>query len=86
VRIFTLLGDKDVYESAAFKALEPKHEAMLAAYRTQQWDKAGALIKECRAIGLEMDGFYDVMDERIAEFRANPPPANWDGVYVATSK
>jgi len=86
VRIFTLLGDKDVFESETFKTLEAKHIEMLAAYRSQQWDKAQALIKECRALGLGMDGFYDVMEERIAEFRANPPPANWDGVYVATSK
>lgn len=86
VRIFTLLGDKDVFGSASFKALELKHDALLSAYRGQDWDRADALIKECRELGPEMDGYYDVIAERVGEFRANPPPKNWDGVYVATSK
>jgi hypothetical protein len=27
-----------------------------------------------------------VMAERSAEYRENPPPADWDGVYVKTTK
>ena len=26
------------------------------------------------------------LESRIAEYRADPPPPDWDGVYVATSK
>jgi adenylate cyclase len=33
-----------------------------------------------------MPGFYALLKERIEEFRANPPPADWDGVFVATEK
>jgi adenylate cyclase len=29
---------------------------------------------------------YGVYRERIAEWRANPPPADWDGTFTATSK
>jgi len=29
---------------------------------------------------------YDIYEERIAELRADPPPAGWDGVFTAKSK
>ena len=49
--------------------------------------EAAAAIARCRPLaGHELDGLYDLYVERIAEFRANPPPPDWDGVYVATSK
>jgi adenylate cyclase len=30
--------------------------------------------------------FYDMYEARIAEYMAAPPPEDWDGVYVATTK
>ena len=33
-----------------------------------------------------MSDYYDMMSERITEFKKNPPPPDWDGVFVATSK
>jgi len=93
VRIFTLAGDPAVATTSWFKDLRAKHNAALAAYRAQRWDEAEAHIAECLNIteaqsGLvnELAGFYDVLRERIADFRENPPGADWDGVYVATSK
>ena len=87
VRIFTLLGRKDMLDSPEFGALRQDHEAFLAAYRMQDWEGAEALADVCNA---HMDGlmkdFYDIYRIRIAEFRENPPPADWDGVYVATTK
>jgi adenylate cyclase len=60
---------------------------MLAAYRAQDWDGAIAAMKECGEIAPEpLWGFYEVYAARIAEFRAEPPGADWDGVYVAKSK
>jgi len=29
---------------------------------------------------------YELYRERIEEFKLNPPPADWDRVYTATSK
>ncbi len=29
---------------------------------------------------------YDLYAERIATFRANPPPEGWDGVFALTTK
>jgi adenylate cyclase len=34
----------------------------------------------------DMSGYYDLLEERIEEYKVNPPGADWDGVYVATSK
>ena len=34
----------------------------------------------------ELDQFYDLYEERIELFKTDPPPQDWDGVFVATSK
>ena len=34
----------------------------------------------------EMAQYYDIMLDRIEEFKTNPPGKDWDGVYRATSK
>tara|TARA_R110000787_G_scaffold25757_5_gene72251 strand:+ start:16472 stop:18808 length:2337 start_codon:yes stop_codon:yes gene_type:complete len=88
VRIFGLMGKPDVATSDWFLKLKEKHEALIEAYRGQRWDEAIALGKECRQIRgeLHIDGFYDLIDERIEVFREAPPPADWDGVFIATSK
>ena len=93
VRIYTLLGESEVADQGWFAELKARHDAMLAAYRGQKWDVALAEIAACRKIldgrtGLaaELPGYYDIVHERIEDFRANPLPADWDGVYVATSK
>jgi adenylate cyclase len=92
-RIFTLLGDEAVAASPEFKALKEKHDAMLKAYRSQNWEAAIEAANACKAqcaimtgLASEIGGFYDMYLERIAEYQANPPGANWDAVYVATSK
>ncbi|MFI5362474.1 MAG: CHASE2 domain-containing protein [Elusimicrobiota bacterium] len=88
VHIFTLLGDPAVGASAGFRAFAKVHEEFLAAYRGQQWDAAERLRQEARALGetWHLGKFYDMYAERLAAFRADPPAAQWDGVYTATSK
>ncbi|MFA6317648.1 MAG: adenylate/guanylate cyclase domain-containing protein, partial [Elusimicrobiota bacterium] len=86
VRIFTLLGDLSHKESPAFKELAKTHDAMLAAYRAQDWAKAVALLGECRKFEPSLKVLHDLYAERISAFRENPPESDWDGVYVATSK
>lgn len=87
VRIHTGLGDEAVAASNSYRALKPLHEAMLAAYRAQDWTAAEAALAQARATAPDSLGaFYDVYAARIAEYRASPPPADWDGVHVAGSK
>ncbi len=93
VRIHTLVGDSAVKAASWFTALKQEHDAVLTAYRAQQWDEADRRMESARSLvklqsGLvvELLAFYDIMAERVAEFRANPPGDAWDGVYVAISK
>ncbi len=88
VRIWTLLGRPDMAEQPWFHKLAETHRRMLERYRAQDWTAAQDLIGQCRQLAgeLHVDGFYDLMMDRIAEFIANPPGSEWDGVYTATSK
>lgn len=88
VRIFALLGDPETAKSEAFTAYAAAHAAALASYRARSWDEAARLFKEARTFGepWRMGKLYDLYDGRLAAFRAEPPAADWDGVFTATSK
>jgi|GEM_PF-81885 len=90
VRIFSLMGDPSFASDADFTAIRVKHEEFISEYRSQHWDSADELMAECRNMArtqnLDLDVLYDMYAERIEEYREVPPPINWDGVYVATSK
>ena len=42
----------------------------------------------CRQLAKDrfIQGYYDLIEERIAIFRKDPPGADWDGVFTHTSK
>nr|WP_313899233.1 adenylate/guanylate cyclase domain-containing protein [Methylobacterium sp. E-016] len=87
-RISTLVGDQDCAASPRFAALSAHHEIMVEAYRARRWDEAHAKAEECRTLraGLRIDGVYRLYLERIRDFRLEPPPPEWTGIYVALSK
>jgi adenylate cyclase len=86
--VFTVLGRAQTEEDPRCRDLRELNGQMLACYRKQQWDDAVALIERCRKLGngFEVAGLYDMYEERIAMYRAEPPPPDWDGVYEAESK
>lgn len=91
VRIFTVLGAPDVAATPEYQALTAHHDALLAAYRAQDWDEADRLLKtrpqaEVGDIPGSLDGLYEEYRVRIQELRQDPPGADWDGVYEAKSK
>jgi adenylate cyclase len=88
INIFALLGDEALEQNSDFRALRGHHDQMLAAYRAKDWEKAKKKLKECRILcePYGLDELYDLYEQRIAEYEANPPPADWDGTYIATSK
>ena len=87
VRIFTLLeapADASAEERAAMLA---RHRGIRAAYLRRDWKAALDLIDSARRSGeYGLAALYGLYRERIAEFAAEQPPANWDGVHVAHEK
>ncbi|MDP2030892.1 MAG: adenylate/guanylate cyclase domain-containing protein [Thiobacillus sp.] len=59
-------------------------EAAFARYQAQDWDAAEAALHELNARAPR--SLYTIYLERIAHFRAAPPHADWDGVFVYTTK
>lgn len=64
-----------------------EHNDMLKAYRAQQFEYA---IEMCYNLIGEFDGqmdqYYQIWMERCREMKLRKLPADWDGVYHATSK
>ena len=89
VTVHALLGDETLGRDPEFQVGLESHNAMLQAYRAQEWDRAAELVAECRSKlekKLGMKKYHDLMDERIEALRANPPGPGWDGVAEATAK
>ena len=87
LRIYGLLGDPERGETSDYKALRQGHEAMLAAYRAQDWDRAEEALDRCaESSGTELGGLIALYRERIAAFREEPPGDDWDGVFEAKTK
>ncbi|MCK4939231.1 MAG: adenylate/guanylate cyclase domain-containing protein, partial [Rhodospirillaceae bacterium] len=96
IYIYGLMGDADVKDSPDFIKLQSKIHEAIEAYRQQRFDEATAMFKEIRALGdgghkpwkleVTLDILCDLYDERIAEYKVNPPSADWDGVFIATTK
>jgi adenylate cyclase len=83
VAIYEPLGPKDgLAEDAQQNATE--FEAAYARYQAQDWDAAESALRALNARAPRP--LYDIYLERIAHFRDAPPPADWDGVFVYTTK
>ena len=60
---------------------------MLEKYRKQDWFTAISLIEALAGkFNGQMDHYYSLWLERIEEMRNANLPADWDGVFRATSK
>lgn len=86
VRIHALLGSKEMLDDPAFQAVRQEMNALLAAYRAWQWDEAEAHAKQLANLHKPLTELARLYLIRIREYRKNPPPEDWDGVYVAVSK
>ena len=87
VTIFTLVGDSNFKDSSEFKNLEKSHIKILDYYFSQKWQECLNEIETAKILcNTLMSEYYEIMSKRINEFKKSPPPNNWDGVYVATSK
>lgn len=88
-RIWTVAGEADILNNPDYQAIRAAVDEGILAYKGQDWDTAEAAYRRAanfRTEAFDPSGLRDVFLERIEEYRRAPPPADWDGVYVATSK
>jgi adenylate cyclase len=84
VAIFEPLGRQDEVGEETLQEVA-RFQKAIEAYRAQRWDEAENLLKSLSFASPESK-LYKLYLERIAHFRQSPPPANWDGVFVFTTK
>ncbi|EKD74041.1 MAG: hypothetical protein ACD_45C00101G0001, partial [uncultured bacterium] len=80
IDIFELIGLVATVEPALLDELAAYHQA-LDSYHQKQWEEAAA---KMHALHLAHPHklIYLVYVKRLEEYRASPPPADWDGVFV----
>jgi adenylate cyclase len=83
IAVFELLAEGE--GSAALHRRAMEHEAAFAHYRAQRWDEAGDRLRALLADAPD-DAPAAALLNRVTQLRADPPPADWDGVYVAKTK
>ncbi len=77
-RIYTVLEEKN-------DKAEIAHNRFLDTYRSGDWGRAMAMAYEMRPLWKgELKGYYEAMLDRMHSMKS--APANWDGVFRATSK
>jgi adenylate cyclase len=81
-----------IYELVGHGTLEQEQQTLLKmfaeglnAYRNQQWDQAIALFQEALQLPLD-DRPSKMYIQRCQYYQQNPPPENWDGVWVMKTK
>ncbi|HWB51514.1 MAG TPA: adenylate/guanylate cyclase domain-containing protein [Stellaceae bacterium] len=83
-RIFELLGRKGQVPVDRLE-LRDTFAAALADYRDRNWDRAGKGFRDCLTI-VPDDTASQVFLDRIAQFRAEAPAEDWDGVWALHAK
>ncbi len=88
--IFALVGDETLQQNPEFQRLFKMMSTMQVAYREQDWNSAEAFLRDIEPLGasleIELDMLIEMYRTRIADMRANPPGADWDGVFSSTKK
>jgi len=82
--IFEPVGHEGKVADDVVAEIDRFHKA-LEHYRSQRWDEAERTLNDLAAASPD-EKLYALYLERIAYFRATPPNADWDGVFVFTSK
>jgi adenylate cyclase len=86
--VYALAGDEGQAADEEFRGFLVAHNAMLGAYRAQQWDEAErrAAANETAAVRYGLATLYARYRALIEGFCANPPPPGWDGVAQLKEK
>jgi adenylate cyclase len=83
VKIYSLAGYKDLPDTQL--EIVKRFNQGIALYRELQWDDAIHLFKDIIAKDPDLYAAQVYID-RCRKLKKNPPPPDWDGVYVMTTK
>ncbi len=84
VAIYEPIGLAAEVDKALHDEIKLFHE-MRRLYRKQDWDQAELQLMNLQRMSPEIV-LYRIYAERVAYFRKNQPPADWDGVFVFQTK
>jgi adenylate cyclase len=83
VKIYNLLGFNDLPDTQ--HQTVTRFNQGISLYKAQKWDDAIRVFKDIRAMEPNLYA-AQVYIERCLDLKKNPPPPEWDGVYVMTTK
>ena len=87
VDIFTVFYNPDAGAMPEWIMARDQHNEMLKHYKNQDWNIAAQMVNDLKGeFDGNMDDYYDLWLERIEEMKQANLPADWDGVFRATSK
>ncbi len=85
IRVYEVLQALDEPLDEALEGRAKRFEEAIALYRSRSFKDAKAIFRELK--GLDPDDMASqVYIDRCKSFIATPPPDDWDGVYVRTTK
>ena len=82
--VFEIMGRKGELGEKLL-SLRERYAEGLAAYRARRWDDARQAFKACLE-AVPADGPSMALAQRVEDFQANPPPADWDGAWRLDQK
>ncbi|MEK6754561.1 MAG: CHASE2 domain-containing protein [Bacteroidota bacterium] len=85
VKVWELLGTADLHMTDGRRqSLELYHEG-LKLYRARSWEEAIAYFQQAKQLDPTCR-VAEIYEQRASLYQLNPPPANWNGVFVMTTK
>ena len=89
--VYTLLRTSKPMGDEELETLKDQMSSLLTAYRGRNWTAAARALKVLRktdghSIDVDLSALFDLYEGRIREFKKNPPPKNWDGVFTLQTK
>ena len=83
-RIYTMLDVN--FEMNELEEFLQDHSEFIEMYRAQEWDGAKAHIKKYAENIPSFNLYFELISNRIEAYIENPPPSDWQGVFVAETK
>ena len=85
-KLFAVLGDAVVACAPRFQAIQAQTAQALECYRTRRFAEAVPLFETLAETEPQLAAYAAIMAGRADAYRADPPPAGWDGVSRPTVK